>query len=130
VIGGHTRVSFPSLAQSVAAIRSGALRALGTGGRTRSEVLPEVPTIAEAGVPGYEAANFWGIVAPAGTPQAILDRLHGEIEALLQSPDVERQFAAVGATPAVMTSVAFAEFIAHETEKWGRVVHAGGIKTE
>ena len=130
VIGGHTRVSFPSLAQSVPPIRSGALRALGTGGRTRSTVLPEVPTIAEAGVPGYDAANWWGIVGPAGTPREIVDRLHGEIETLLQSPDLERLLADEGATPTAMTSAAFGEFMARETEKWGRVVERGGLKTQ
>ena len=130
VIGGHTSVSFPSLAQSVPAIRSGQLRALGTGGRARTEVLPEVPTIAEAGVPGYNATNWWGIVAPAATPSAIVARLHGEIDALLKSPQVVHQLASEGATPAAMTSAAFGEFMARETEKWGRVVERGGLRTQ
>jgi tripartite-type tricarboxylate transporter receptor subunit TctC len=130
VIGGHTKVSFPSLAQSVPAIRSGQLRALGTGGRVRTEVLPEVPTIAEAGVPGYDATNWWGIVAPAATPAAIVERLHGEINALLRSPQVARALASEGATPAAMTSAAFGEFMARETEKWGRVVERGGLRMQ
>src|SRR5262249_11303301 len=85
VVGGSTKVTFPSVAQAMPYIRSGALHALGTGGRIRSPVLPDVPTIAEAGVPGYEGVNWWGIVAPAGTPRAVVDRLNGEIAAVQQS---------------------------------------------
>jgi tripartite-type tricarboxylate transporter receptor subunit TctC len=130
VVGGHTQVTFPSLAQTVPYIRSGALRALGTGGRTRSPVLPDVPTIAEAGVPGYEAVNWWGIMAPAGTPQAVVDRLNGEIAAVLKSTEVQKQLASEGATPVVMTPEAFGAFMARETEKWGGVVQQGGLKTQ
>lgn len=129
VIAGHTGVSFPSLAQSVPAIRSGALRALGTGGRARAAVLAEVPTIAEAGVPGYEVANWWGILAPAGTPPAIVELLHDEIAVLLQSPEVRDQLAAEGATPTAMTSEAFGQFMTRETAKWGRVVAERGFGT-
>lgn len=127
VIAGHTGVSFPSLAQSVPAIRSGALRALGTGGRERVAVLAGVPTIAEAGVPGYEVANWWGILAPAGTPPAIVELLHDEIAALLDSADVRDQLAGEGATPAAMTSEAFGQFMAQETVRWGRVVAERGL---
>lgn len=127
VIAGHTGVSFPSLAQSVPAIRSGALRALGTGGRERVAVLAGVPTIAEAGVPGYEVANWWGILAPAGTPPAIVELLHDEIAALLDSADVRDQLAGEGATPAAMTSEAFGQFMAQETARWGRVVAERGL---
>jgi tripartite-type tricarboxylate transporter receptor subunit TctC len=116
VAGGHAKVTFPSLAQTVPYIRSGALRALGTGGRARSPVLPDLPTIAEAGVPGYEAVNWWGIVAPAGTPRAIVDRPNGEIAAVVTSIEVQKQLASEGATPVSMTPEAFAAFIAHETE--------------
>jgi tripartite-type tricarboxylate transporter receptor subunit TctC len=130
VVGGHTKVTFPSLAQTVPYIRSGALRALGTGGHARSPVLPDVPTIAEAGVPGYEVVNWWGIVAPAGTPRAIVDRLNREIAAVLKSTEVQNQLAGEGATPVLMTPEAFGAFMAHETEKWGRVVQQGGLKTE
>src|SRR5437867_5362967 len=79
VIGGHTKVMFSSLVQTTPHIRSGKLRALGTGGLTRNPVLPDVPTIAEAGVPGYEAVNWWGVVAPAGTAAAIVDQLPQDI---------------------------------------------------
>jgi tripartite-type tricarboxylate transporter receptor subunit TctC len=130
VVGGHTRVTFPSIAQTVPYITSGALRALGTGGRARSPALPEVPTIAEAGLPGYEAVNWWGIVAPAGTPREIVDRLSAGIAAVQKSPETQRQLAGEGATPVAMTPEAFGVFMAGETEKWGRVVKQDGIKAE
>jgi tripartite-type tricarboxylate transporter receptor subunit TctC len=130
VVGGHTQVTFPSIAQTLPYIRSGALRALGTGGRARSPVLPDVPTMAEAGLPGYEAVNWWGIVAPAGTPQAIIDRLNAEIAAVQKSAEMQRQLASEGATPVAMTPGAFGAFMASEMEKWGRVVKQDGIKAE
>src|ERR1700730_13020821 len=82
VVGGHTKVMFSSMVQTVPQIKSGKLRALGTGGLERSPVLPDVPTIAEAGVTGYEAVNWWGIVAPAGTSQMIIDKVNSEVEAV------------------------------------------------
>jgi tripartite-type tricarboxylate transporter receptor subunit TctC len=97
VVGGHTKVMFSSLVQTTPHIRSGKLRALGTGGSARNPVLPDVPTIAEAGVPGYEAVNWWGIVAPAGTPAAIVDKLHTEITAVQNSDEVKKHFASEGA---------------------------------
>ena len=82
VVAGHNQVMFSSLVQTTPQIQSGKLRALGVGGTKRSPILPDVPTIAEAGVPGYEATNWWGIVAPAGVPQAVVDRLRKEIAAV------------------------------------------------
>ena len=82
VVAGHNQVMFSSLVQTTPQIQSGKLRALGVGGKKRSPILPDVPTIAEAGVPGYEATNWWGIVAPAGVPQAVVDRLRKEIAAV------------------------------------------------
>jgi tripartite-type tricarboxylate transporter receptor subunit TctC len=130
VIGGHTKVMFSSLVQTSPHIRSGKLRALGTGGLTRSPVLPDVPTIAEAGVPDYEAVNWWGVVAPAGTPAAIVDKLHADITAVQDSDEVRKHFASEGAQIVQMRSDEFAAFIAKETAKWGRVVREGNIKAE
>jgi tripartite-type tricarboxylate transporter receptor subunit TctC len=130
VVGGHIKVTFPSLAQTVPYIKSGTLRALGVGSRERIAVLPEVPTIAEAGVPGYEAVNWWGIVAPVGTPPAIVERLNGEIGAVQKSIEVQKQLASEGATPVSLAPGAFGEFMASEMEKWGKVVKQGGIKAE
>jgi len=116
--------------QTTPHIRSGKLRALGTGGLTRNPVLPDVPAIAEAGVPGYEAVNWWGVVAPAGTPAAIVEKLHKDIAAVQESDEVKKQFASEGAQIVQMSSAEFAAFIEKEMKKWERVVKEGGIKAE
>jgi tripartite-type tricarboxylate transporter receptor subunit TctC len=130
IVGGHTKVMFSSLVQTVPQIKSGKLRPLGTGALERSPVLPDVPTIAEAGVPGYEAVNWWGIVAPTGTSSAIIDKVNREIEAVQQSPEVQKQFANEGATPVAMKPADFGGFMASEMSKWEKVVKQGGIKAE
>ena len=93
-------------------------------------MLPELPTIAEAGVPGYEAANWIGIVAPAGTPAAIVAKLHQEISAIQDLPEVKKQFAAEGVDILRMTSADFGAFMGTEMGKWERVVKERGIKPE
>jgi tripartite-type tricarboxylate transporter receptor subunit TctC len=130
VVGGHTKVMFSSMVQTVPQIKSGKLRALATGGLERSPVLPDLPTIAEAGVPGYEAVNWWGLVAPAGTTQAIIDKLNREIEVVQKSPEVQKQFANEGAEPVGMKPADFGGFMASEMNKWEKVVKQGGIKAE
>jgi tripartite-type tricarboxylate transporter receptor subunit TctC len=130
VVGGHTKVMFSSLVQTTPHIRSGKLRALGTGGVARSPILPEVPTIAEAGVPRYEAVNWWGVVAHAGTSAAIVEKLHKDIAAVQESEEVKRHFASEGAQVVRMSSAEFAAFIGKEMQKWERVVKEGGIKAQ
>jgi tripartite-type tricarboxylate transporter receptor subunit TctC len=130
VLGGHTKIMFSSLVQTSGFVRNGQLRALGTGGSHRSSVLPDVPTIAEAGLPGYEATNWWGIVAPAGTPPAIVEKLHNEISAVQNSEQTKKQFATEGAEIVQMGSAEFGTFIASEIKKWERVVKESGIKAE
>ncbi|MFL6950908.1 MAG: Bug family tripartite tricarboxylate transporter substrate binding protein [Xanthobacteraceae bacterium] len=130
VLGGHTKVVFSTTITALPHVRSGRLRALGVGGRERSPVLPDVPTIAEAGVPGYEAVNWIGIVAPAGTPGAITAKLHAEITAVLDSPEVQKQFSSEGVDVMRMSAAEFGAFMGRELEKWGRVVKEGGIKAE
>jgi tripartite-type tricarboxylate transporter receptor subunit TctC len=130
VIGGHTQVMFSSLVQTTPHIKSGKLRALGTGGLKRNPVLPDVPTVAEAGVPTYEAVNWWGIVAPAGTPPAIVEKLHQAISAVQDSPEVQKQFSTEGAEVVKKSSAEFGQFMISEMNKWERVVKEGGIKAE
>jgi tripartite-type tricarboxylate transporter receptor subunit TctC len=130
VIGGHTKLLFSSLVQTTPHIRSGKLKALGTGGSKRSSVLPEVPTVAEAGVPTYEAVNWWGVVAPVGTPAPIIERLHKAVQEVQNSPEVQKQFASEGAEIVRMSSAEFGDFMVKEMTKWGRVVKEGGIKAE
>jgi len=128
VIGGHTKVMFSSLVQTTPQIKAGKLRALATGGLKRSPVLPDVPTIAEAGVPTYEALNWWGIVAPAGTPQAIIDKVNAAIAAVQDDPATQQQFATEGAEVVKMKPAGFGEFMVREMKKWEIVVKKGGIK--
>ena len=127
VMGGHTKVVFASVTSSIAHIRSGKLRPLGVGAVKRSPALPDVPTVAEGGLPGYEAANWIGLVAPAGTPDAVVALLHKELTAIQDSPDVQKRFAAEGAEVMRMGVAEFGAHIASETAKWGRVVQAGKI---
>ena len=130
VVSGETQISIGSLIQTLPHIRAGRLRPLGVGGTKRSAVLPEVPTIAEAGVPGYEANNWWGIVAPAGTPAGIIKRLHGDISGILTSLDVQKWFASEGVESVNRTPEEFAKVIVSEMGKWGKVVKQAGIKGE
>ena len=130
VIAGHVKIMFSSLVQTTPFIQSGQLRALGVGGTKRNPILPDVPTIAEAGVPGYEANNWWGIMAPAGTPKEIVDRLYRDIQATLKSPELTAAFDREGASAVTMSSEDFAKYIENEIVKWGRVVKEGNIKAQ
>jgi tripartite-type tricarboxylate transporter receptor subunit TctC len=130
VVGGHTKVMFSSMVQTVPHIHSGKLRALGTGGPQRSPVLPDVPTIAEAGVPAYEAVNWWGMVAPVGTSKAIIDKLNTELEVVQNAPEVQKQFALEGGEPVPMKPAVFGAYMVSEMNKWEKVVKQGGIKAE
>src|SRR5437868_3043964 len=103
VIAGHVKIMFSSLVQTTPFIKSGQLRALGTGGAKRSTVLPDVPTIAEAGVPGYLADNWWGLLAPAGTPDPIITKLYDATQEALKAPELQEVFAREGASAVTMT---------------------------
>src|SRR5476649_2315542 len=129
VIAGHVKVIFSSLVQTTPFIKSGQLRALGTGGAKRSAVLPDVPTIAEAGVPGYLSDNWWGILVPAGTPAPIVEKLYKDTQTALKAPDLQAVFAREGASTVEMSSAEFGEYIEAETEKWARVVKEGQDRT-
>ena len=130
VVGGHTSLMFGGLLATVPHIRSGKLRALGVGSLKRNAILPEVPTIAEAGVPGYETINWFGLVAPAGTPPAIIERLHREITAVQDLPEVQKQLDADGATVMRMTPAEFGDYMVADMSKWERVVKEAGIKAQ
>jgi tripartite-type tricarboxylate transporter receptor subunit TctC len=130
VIAGQVQMNLGSLVQMMPHVRSGKLKALGVGGAKRVAALPDVPTIAEAGVPGYEANNWWGILAPAGTPAPVLNRLYQEITAIQDSPETRKRFELEGAEVVRMTPPEFATFVTQETAKWTRVVKDAGIKPE
>jgi tripartite-type tricarboxylate transporter receptor subunit TctC len=129
-LAGHVQMNLGSLVQILPHIRSGKLKALGVGSTRRNAALPDVPTIAEAGVAGYEANNWWGILAPAGTPGDITGRLRQEIAAILESPETRKRFEAEGGETSRMSAQEFSELIAAETLKWTRVVKDAGIKAE
>jgi tripartite-type tricarboxylate transporter receptor subunit TctC len=130
VIGGHVKIMFSSLVQTTPFIKSGQLIALGTGGAKRSPVLPDVPTIAEAGVPGYVADNWWGLAAPAGLPAPIVDKLYKAAQESLKAPELQAQFEREGAATVQMTTAEFGEYIKAEIVKWGRVVKEGNIHAQ
>jgi tripartite-type tricarboxylate transporter receptor subunit TctC len=130
VIAGHVKVMFSSLVQTTPFIKSGALRALGTGGAKRNPVLPDVPTIAEAGVPGYVSDNWWGIMAPAGTPQPIVDKVYAAAQEALKAPELQEAFAREGAASVTMSTADFQKYIEDEITKWARVVKEGNIKAQ
>ena len=130
VIAGQAQIVMPSMIQVLPHIRSGRLRVLGTSGVKRSASLPEVPTISEAGVPGYEAHNWWGMLAPAGTPQPVIERLRDALEMVLASSETKKRFETEGAEVIRMSPVEFGRFIAVELEKWPKVARQAGIKAE
>ena len=130
VIAGQVQMNLGSLVQMIPHVRSGKLKALGVSSAKRVAALPDVPTIAEAGVPGFEVSNWWGILAPAGTPEPALDRLYKEITAILDSPETRKRFELEGADVVRMKPQEFATFVTQETEKWARVVKEAGIKPE
>jgi tripartite-type tricarboxylate transporter receptor subunit TctC len=109
---------------------AGKLRALGYSGATRSALLPDVPTISEAGVPGYEASQWLGILAPAGTPQAVIERLTREFSDTLSAPDMKKTLEDQGQDLALQGPADFTRFIAAESAKWGKVIKQGNIKAE
>ena len=130
VIGGHSQILIGAPIQTLPHVRTGKLKALGVTDSKRSSLLPDVPTVAESGVPGYEAANWWGIAVPAGTPPPVIATLNAAAAAALASPQAQQQFAAEGAEVAHMGSQAFADFVQDETAKWGKVVAQAKVKAE
>jgi len=129
-IAGVVQMNVGSVIQNLPHVRSGKLRALGIGGAKRVAAMPEVPTFAEAGLQGAEASNWWGIVVPAGTPAPVMERLRGEILALLDSAETRKRFELEGAEVLRTTQPEFAKLITDETDKWTRVVKQAGIKAE
>ncbi|MFZ2738532.1 MAG: tripartite tricarboxylate transporter substrate binding protein [Burkholderiaceae bacterium] len=130
VMAGNTQIMLSSLVQTLPSIKSGKLKALAVGGTKRSPTLPDVPTMAEAGVPGYEAVNWWGVMAPTGTPKPALDRLYKELTAIQKLPEIVKRFEAEAVEAVPMTPVEFGRYIEQDTAKWARVVKEAGIKPQ
>ncbi len=130
VMGGQVQVMFNVLPSALPQIRAGKLRALAVTGRTRSESLPDVPTMIEAGVADYTAVTWNGIVAPAGTPRAVLAKLNETLVAALRSPETRDQFTKIGQDPVWNTTEEFGAFLRDESAKWKRVIQTAGIKAQ
>ena len=128
VIGGHVHMMFDAITTMAQNVTAGQVRAIGTTGTKRSALTPDVPTVAEAGVTGYEATIWIGIMTPAGTPKPIVDKLNAEINKVIERPDVRDAWAKQGAVPMVMSAAEFDKFLRADIEKWAKVVQASGIK--
>jgi tripartite-type tricarboxylate transporter receptor subunit TctC len=126
LLSGQVKLSFAGIPNVLPQVKAGRLRALAVSTPKRSPDLPDVPTVAEAGVPGYEATLWLDLAAPAGTPADIVQRLYGETEKALKDPELQRGFRAAGVEPSLLGPSELAKFMQAEYEKWGRVVRATG----
>ncbi|MEJ0079060.1 MAG: tripartite tricarboxylate transporter substrate binding protein [Alphaproteobacteria bacterium] len=129
LIGGQIQVAFTEMATSLGHVRTGSLRALAVTTATRTEALPEVPTLSEF-IPGFEASQWVGLVAPKDTPSAIIDKLNAEINAALADPRIKARFADLGGMVLPGSPADFGKLIRDETEKWAKVIRAANIKVE
>ncbi len=130
LIAGQVQVMFDNLPSSLPQIKAGKLRAIAVTSAQRAPALPNVPTIAESGLPGFEATSWFGVVAPAGTPPAIVARINADLNEWLQSPDAKEKLLAQGAAAGGGSPEQFAAFIQAETEKWAKVVKSSGAKVD
>jgi tripartite-type tricarboxylate transporter receptor subunit TctC len=130
IISGQIEMMFDSLPSMAPIIQSGRVKALGTTGKVRSAILPDVPTLSEAGVPGYEATIWIGLMVPTGTPQPVVTLLSTEINKILARPDVRQAWEKQGATPMIMKPEEFGVYVQSEIDKWAKVIKANNIKPE
>ncbi|HTM61048.1 MAG TPA: tripartite tricarboxylate transporter substrate binding protein [Burkholderiales bacterium] len=130
ILGGQVQMMMDAITTMAPNVRAGKLKAMGTTGKARSSVLPDVPTISEAGVPGYESGIWLGFMAPAGTPRPVLERLNAEINKVINAPEVKEAWNKQGAIPMGMSIDAFDKFLREEIVKWAKVVKASGAKVD
>ena len=130
ILGGQVQMMFDAITTMAPNVRAGKLKALGTSGKVRSPVLPEVPTVSEAGVPGYDAVIWLGIMAPAGTPKAIVDRLNAEITKATGAAETKEAWTKQGAVAMSMSPEEFGRFMREDIEKWARIVKISGAKAD
>jgi tripartite-type tricarboxylate transporter receptor subunit TctC len=130
VIGGQVELMFDAVTTMVEQVRAGKVKAIATTGKTRSDVLPDVPTLSESGVPGYEATIWLGMMAPKGTPKAVVDKLNEAVSKISSQADVKTTWAKQGAVPMVMSPEAFEKYARDDVAKWAKVIKTAGIKAE
>jgi tripartite-type tricarboxylate transporter receptor subunit TctC len=128
LIAGQTQLIMATMASALPFVRSGRMRALAVTPAKRSEVVPDVPTLAEAGVPGFEYSTWYGLLVPAGTPQPVVTRLHDAMVRILAAPDVRNKFGSQGVEPATSAPQEFKGYLQSEVAKWGRVIKASGMR--
>jgi tripartite-type tricarboxylate transporter receptor subunit TctC len=130
LVGGHVQMFFDLMPVVLPQVNAGKVRALGAAGATRSSALPNLPTIAEQGVPGFDASSWYGLVAPVKTPEAVLTRLREEVAKALAAPDMIARIKELGSEPGHLFGQDFAAFLAAETKKWAEVVRTSGAKAD
>ena len=130
VIGGQVDLMFDAVTTMADQVRAGKVKAIATTGKVRSDVLPDVPTISESGVPGYEATIWLGLMAPKGTPKTVVDKLNEAVSKIVSQPEVRQLWTKQGAVPMVMTPVAFEKYIRDDITKWAKVIKSAGIKVD
>src|SRR5690348_3685447 len=130
LLAGQTVIYFGNVPTVIQHARAGRLRALAVTGPKRTPAAPDIPTVAESGVPGYEVTTFYGVSAPAKTPRPIIDRLHSELIRALKAPDVQDRMKSLGADPVGNTPEEYTAFMQNEINKWAKVIKAAGIKGE
>jgi tripartite-type tricarboxylate transporter receptor subunit TctC len=130
ILGGQVDMMFDAVPTMTEHVRGGRVKALATTGLSRSAVMPDVPTVDEAGVPKYEATIWLGLMAPKGTPAAIVDRLNAEVVRIVSNPDVIRAWKMQGATPMPMSVADFTRYLSQDIEKWAQIVKISGAKAD
>jgi tripartite-type tricarboxylate transporter receptor subunit TctC len=130
ILGGQVHMMFDAITTMAAHGRSGRVKVLASSGKTRSAITPDVPTVAEAGVAGYEAVIWLGVMAPAGTPRPVLERLSAEIVKVVNAPDVKENWSKQGAVPMGMAPEAFDKFMREDIQKWSKLVKDTGMKVD
>ncbi|WP_295538612.1 tripartite tricarboxylate transporter substrate binding protein [uncultured Pseudacidovorax sp.] len=130
VVAGQVQMMFANLPSAIGFIRQGQLRALAVGGKTRSPALPDVPTVDEAGVPGFDVTGWYALFGPGGMPPAVVEKIQAQIAAGVHRPDVQAQIRSQGAEPVGNDTAAFRDFLARDQEKWRRTAAATGIKLD
>jgi tripartite-type tricarboxylate transporter receptor subunit TctC len=130
ILGNQVQMMFDAITTMAGQARAGRVRALATTGKARSPITPEVPTVAEAGVPGYEATIWLGLMAPAGTPRPVLEKLNAEVNKVLAKPDVKESWTKQGAEPMGMTIDEFDKFLRADIVKWEKIVKLSGAKVD